>query len=71
MTVPELELPAALPAARLKREICRALIVTVDRVSMLTYSTIVLQWSNLYNKHRNFIANRVIEIVEQTWVNIG
>ena len=31
MTVPKLELQAALLAARLKREICRALTVTVDR----------------------------------------
>ena len=46
MTVPKLELQAALLAARLKREICRALTVTVDRVFMWTESTIVLQWIN-------------------------
>ena len=33
MTVPKLELQAVLLAARLKREICRALTVTVDKVS--------------------------------------
>ena len=44
MTVPKLELQAALLAARLKREICRALTVTVDNVFMCTDSTIVLHW---------------------------
>ena len=34
MTVPKLELQAALLAARLKREICRALTVSVDKVFM-------------------------------------
>ena len=63
MTVPKLELQAALLAARLKREICRALTVTVDKVFMWTDSTIVLQWINSTNKHPIFIADRVSE----TW----
>ena len=42
MTVPKSELQAALLAARLKREICRELTVTVDKVFMWTDSTIVL-----------------------------
>ena len=42
MTVPKLELQAALPATRLKREICRALTDAVDKVFMWTDSTIVL-----------------------------
>ena len=46
MTVPMLELQAALLAARLKRGICRALTVTVEKVFMWTDSTIVLQWIN-------------------------
>ena len=41
MTVPRLELQAALLAARLKKEICRALTVTVERVFMWKDSTIV------------------------------
>ena len=68
MTVPKLELQAALLAARLKREICRALTVTVDNVFMWTDSTIVLQWINSTNKHPIFIANRVSEILENTSV---
>ena len=69
MTVPKLELRAALLAARLKREICRALTVTVDKVFMWTDSTIVLQWVNSTNKHPIFIANRVSEILENTSVD--
>ena len=69
MTVPMLELQAALLAARLKREICRALTVTVDKVFMWTDSTIVLQWINSTNKHPIFIANRVSEILENTSVD--
>ena len=69
MTVPKLELQAALLAARLKREICRALTVTVDKVFMWTDSTIVLQWINSTNKHPIFIANHVSEILENTSVD--
>ena len=69
MTVPMLELQAALLAASLKREICWALTVTVDKVFMWTDSTIVLQWINSTNKHPIFIANRVCEILENTSVD--
>ena len=69
MTVPKLELQAALLTVRLKREICRALTVTVDKIFMWTDSTIVLQWVNSTNKHPIFIANRVSEILENTSVD--
>ena len=69
MTVPKLEIQAALLAARLKREICRALTVTVDKVFIWTDSTVVLQWINSTNKHPIFIANRVSEILEDTSVD--
>ena len=69
MTVPKLELQAALLSARLKREISRALTVTVDKVFMWTDSTIILQWINSTNKHPIFIANRVCEILENTSVD--
>ena len=69
MRVPTLELQAALLAARLKRELCRALTVTVDKVFMWTDSTIFLQWINSTNKHPIFIANRVSEILENTSVD--
>ena len=71
MTVPKLKLAlqAALLAARLKREICRALTVTVDKIFMWTDSTIVLQWINSTNKHPIFLANRVSDILENTSVD--
>ena len=69
ITVPRLELQAALNAARLKREIYRALTVNWDEVFMWTDSTIVLQWINSTNKHPIFIANRVSEILENTSVD--
>ena len=69
MTVPKLELQAVLLAARLKREICRALTVTVDKVFMWTDSIIVLHWINSTNKHPIFIANRDSEILESTSVD--
>ena len=69
MTVSKLELQAALLAARLKREMCRALTVTVDKVFMWTDSTIILKWVNSTNKHPIFIANRVSEILENTSVD--
>ena len=71
MTVSKLELQAALLAVRLKREICRALTVTVGKVFMWTDSTIVLQWINSTNKHPIFIGNRASEILENTSVNQG
>ena len=63
MTVPKLELQAALFATRLKSEICHAVMVTVDKVFMWTDSTIVLQRIKSTNKHPIFIANRVSEVL--------
>ena len=69
MTVPKLELQAALLAARLKREILQALTVTVNQVFMWTDSTTVLQWINSNEKQPIFVANRVCEILEYTSVD--
>ena len=69
MTVPKLELQAALLAARLKREITQALTVTVNQVSMWTDSTTVLQWINSFEKQPIFVANSVCEILEYTSVD--
>ena len=68
MTVPKLELQAALLAARLKREITQALTVTVNQVFMWTDSTTVLQWINSNEKQLIFVANGVCEILEYTSV---
>ena len=68
-TVPKLEIQAVLLAARLRREICRALTVTVDKVFKWTDSTVVLKWTNSANKDPIFIANRIGEILENTSVD--
>ena len=69
MTIPKLELQAALLAARLKQDICRALTVHVNKVYIWTDSTTVLQWLNSTSKQPIFVANRVCEILEHTSVD--
>ena len=69
MTIPKLELEAALLAARLKQDIYRSLTVHVNRVFMWTDSTTVLQRLNSTSKKPILVANRVCEIFEQTSVD--
>ena len=69
MTVPKLELQAALPAARLKQNICRVLTVNVNRAILWTESTTFLQLLNSTTKHPIFISNCVCEILEHTSVD--
>ena len=69
MTVPKLELQAALLAARLKPDICRALTVHISKFFMWTDSTTVFQWLNSTSKQPIIVANRVCEILEHTNVN--
>ena len=69
MTVPKLELQAALFAARLKNEIVRTLNVTVNQVFMWTDSTTVLHGINSNEKQPIFVAYRVCEILEFTSVD--
>ena len=69
MTVPKLELQAALLAARLRREITQTLTVTVNQVFIWTDSTTVLQWNNSNKKQPIFVANRVCEILQYSSVD--
>ena len=69
LTVPKLELQAALLAARLREEICKALTEPVQNTFMWTESTTVLQWLNSLDKQPIFVANRVSEILEGTSVD--
>ena len=69
MTVPRVELQAALLAVRLNNKIIQALTVTVNQVFMLTDSMTVLQWINSNEKQPIFVANRVCEILEYTSVD--
>ena len=69
MTIQKLLLQAALLAARLKQDICRALTLHVNKTFMWTDSTIVLQWLHSTTKQPKFLANRVCEILEHTSVD--
>ncbi len=69
LTVPKLELQAALLAARLRVENSKALKVRIAQTFMWTDSTTVLQWLNSTEKQPIFVANRVTEILESTSVD--
>ena len=69
LKVPKLELQAALLAAGLKQDICRALTENVNRIFMRTDITTVHKWLNTTTKHPIFTANRVSEILEHTSVD--
>ena len=70
MTIPKLELQAALLATRLKQDSCRDLTVLVNKVFMCTDSTTLLQWLHSTSKQPIFNANRVCEILEHNSVDI-
>ena len=69
LSIPKLELQAALLASRLKDDIEKALTLSVSKVFMWTDSTTVLQWLNSTSKLPVFVANRVAEILESTSVD--
>ena len=69
LSIPKLELQAALLAARLKDESQQALTVPVERTFMWTDSKTVLQWLHSIDKKPVFVANRVAEILELTTVD--
>ena len=66
LTVPKLELQAAVLAARLSVDIRDALTIPVRQLFMWTDSTTVLQWLSSLDKQPIFVANRVSEILEAT-----
>ena len=69
LTVPKLELQAALLAARLRAEVLRALSLKIDRTFMWSDSSTVLQWLTSSEKQPTFVANRVCEILDLTTVD--
>ena len=69
LSIPKLELQAALLASRLKDDIEIALTLSISKVFMWTDSTTVLQWLNLTSKQPVFVANRVAEILESTSID--
>ena len=66
LTVPKLELQAAVLAARLSIDIRNALTIPIQHLFLWSDSTIVLQWLKSLDKQPIFIANRVSEILETT-----
>ena len=69
LSIPKLELQAALLATRLKDDILAALTVFINHVYMWTDSTTLLQWLNSTEKIPVFVANRVGEILESTTID--
>ena len=69
LTVPKLELQAALLAARLRAKVFRALSLNIDRIFMWSDSSTVLQWLTSLEKQPTFVANRVCEILDLTTVD--
>ena len=69
LTIPKLELQAALLAVTLTNEVQKALTLTVERLLLWTDSTIVLQWLHSIDKQPAFVTNRVTEKFEMTTVD--
>ena len=66
LTIPKLELQASLLAARLRKEVAKALSLEISKTFMWSDSTTVLQWIHSLDKQPVFVANRVEEIVDLT-----
>ena len=69
LSIPKLELQAALLATRLKEDNLNALTIPVSNTLMWTDSTTVLQWLNSGSKQPTFVAKRIGEILESTTVD--
>ena len=66
LSIPKLELQAALLATRLKEEVLKGLTFKVTEVFVWTDRTTVLQWPNSCDKLPDFVGNRTGEILEST-----
>ena len=69
LSIPKLDLQAALLASRLKDDIEKALTLSISKVFMWTERTTVLQSLNSTSKQPVFVANRVAEILESTSID--
>ena len=66
LTIPKLELQASLLAARLRKEVEKALSLEISKTFMWSDSTTVLQWIHSLDKQPVFVANHVAEILDLT-----
>ena len=70
LSIPKLELQAALLATRLKEDVLKALTIPVSNTTFIgTDSTTVLQWLSSGSKQPTFVANRIEENLESTTVD--
>ena len=63
LTIPKREIQASLLAARLRKEVEKALTLEISKIFMWSDSTTVLQWIHSLDKQPVFVANRVAEIL--------
>ncbi|XP_063711138.1 uncharacterized protein LOC134839491 [Symsagittifera roscoffensis] len=69
LSIPKLELQAALLASRLNDDIEKALSLSISKVFMWTDSTTFLQWLSSTSKQPVLKTNRVAEILESTSID--
>ena len=69
LSIPKLELQAALLATRLEEEICKALTISINHVFKYIDSTTVLRWLHVPLNQPVFVANLVGQILEITTVD--
>ena len=70
LTIPKLELQAALLASHLKRFVEDSVTIPINKVSLWTDSSTACQWIRSFaSKHLVFLANRLSEILELTAVD--
>ena len=62
LSIPQLELQAALLVSRLNQGILRAFSIKVIRTILWTDSSTVLQWLYFVDKLTTFVANRGCEV---------
>ena len=67
LTIPKLELQAAVYGVRLRKQILNELDVGIDKIYHWTDSSTVLQWLQAaHKKQQVFVANRAAEILENS-----
>ena len=67
MTIPKLELQAAVYGVRLRKQILNEHDATIDKIFHWTDSSTVLQWPQAAHKEQQvFVANRAAEILENS-----
>ena len=70
MTVPKLELQAAVYGVCLRKQILNEHDVKIDKIYHWTDSSTVLQWLQAaHKKQQVFVANRAAEVLENSWMD--